>query len=356
MIAVEGPITVERYMALCLGHPTLGYYTTRDPFGASGDFTTAPEISQMFGELIGLWALSAWEAMGAPKRLSLVELGPGRGTLMSDLLRAARIRPDFRDALDVDLVETSPALRERQRQALAEHPRVAWRESFAEAPAGPAIVIANEFFDALPIRQFVRGEHGWCERLIGLGLGGGLAFALAPEPTGGLPENGRPGDILECARCASELTGEIARRLVRTGGAALIIDYGYEGPAFGDTLQALRAHVYADPLSTPGAADLTSHVDFARLAAAARAQGAGVHGPVSQGGFLRSLGIETRAAGLKVRATPVQAREIDAALARLIGPGPQGMGELFKVMCIAHPSLPAPPGFAPSPSHPRIAL
>jgi NADH dehydrogenase [ubiquinone] 1 alpha subcomplex assembly factor 7 len=347
IIAAEGPITVERYMALCLGHPVQGYYTSRDPFGVTGDFTTAPEISQMFGELIGLWALEVWAAMGAPERLQLVELGPGRGTLMADLLRAARLRPAFLAAAEVNLVETSPILRELQRGALAGAPvPMAWRERFAEVPGGPAIVIANEFFDALPVRQLVRTERGWCERLVGLGAEGELAFGLAPEPAMSLPSGGRPGDVLEWPRAALALMSEVAARLASQGGAALVIDYGYKAPAFGDTLQAVRRHAYADPLALPGLADLTAHVDFARLAAAARAQGVRVHGPVAQRAFLRALGIEQRALRLQSRAAPAQAANIGSALARLTGHGRDGMGELFKVLCAAHLGLSEPSGFA----------
>jgi NADH dehydrogenase [ubiquinone] 1 alpha subcomplex assembly factor 7 len=346
MIAAEGPISVERYMALCLAHPVHGYYASRDPLGAAGDFTTAPEISQMFGELIALWAIELWGLMGQPKRLRLVELGPGRGTLMSDLLRAARVRPGFLEAIEVDLIETSTILRERQKETLAgSSVRLAWRGRFSDVPKGPALVIANEFFDALPVWQFVRTERGWCERLVGLDADGELAFGLAPELTDGLPQAGRPGDVLEWPGAAIELMSEIAERLVAHGGAALVIDYGYQGPAFRDTLQAVRRHAFADPLAEPGAADLTVHVDFAKLAAAAKTRGAAVHGPVLQGAFLRALGIEARAARLKGRATPAQAAEIDSALARLTEPGPQGMGELFKAMCIAHPNLARIPGF-----------
>jgi NADH dehydrogenase [ubiquinone] 1 alpha subcomplex assembly factor 7 len=348
LIASEGPIPVERYVVLCLGHPVHGYYTSRDPFGATGDFTTAPEISQMFGEMIGLWALDMWSRMGEPRTLRLVELGPGRGTLMSDLLRAARIRPGFLDAIEIELVETSPALRARQEQFLAASAvPVTWCERLSEVPEGPALIIANEFFDALPVRQLVHTKRGWCERLVGLDAHGELAFGLAPEPASGLPHDGRAGDILEWPRAGLELMSEVAERLVSFGGAALIVDYGYEGPAFGDTLQAVKRHAYADPLAEPGAADLTVHVDFAKLAVSAKAKGGAVHGPVPQGAFLRALGIDARAARLKARATPAQAADIDAALARLTESGPRGMGELFKAMCVAHPDLAEIPGFAP---------
>jgi NADH dehydrogenase [ubiquinone] 1 alpha subcomplex assembly factor 7 len=351
IIAAEGPITVERYMALCLGHPVHGYYMGRDPFGAAGDFTTAPEISQMVGELIGLWTLEAWAGMREPRPVRLVELGPGRGTLMADLLRAARLRPAFVDAVEVDLVETSPVLRERQREKLAGAPvRIGWRERFSEVPDGPAIEIANEFFDALPARQFVRTDRGWCERLVGLSLDGELAFGLAPAPTQGLPPGGRAGDVLEWPGAALETVNAIAARLAALGGAALVIDYGYNGPGTGETFQAMKRHVHADPLATPGAADLTVHVDFAKLAAAAKTLGARIHGPVGQGAFLRALGIRERAARLQRRATPPQAAAIEQALVRLTDPGPRGMGDLFKVLCISHPHLRELPGFARAPN------
>ena len=345
LIAFEGPMTVERYMALCLGHPVYGYYRTRDPLGAQGDFTTAPEISQMFGELIGLWSAEVWRAMGEPSPVRLVELGPGRGTLMADALRAARVLPAFRSATAVHLVETSPALRARQEAALVPAgASVSWHGDLAEVPDGPAIVVANEFFDALPIRQFVGTERGWCERLVGLSEGG-LAFGLAPEPARDVPLPVRPGATLEWPAAGVALIGTLAARLAAQGGAALIIDYGHARSGFGDTLQAVRAHAYADPLADPGEADLTAHVDFAMLASAARSAGVTVHGPVLQGDFLRALGIDARAAAIRQRATPVQGDAIDAAVARLTGSGEGQMGELFKVLGLGAPDLPLLPGF-----------
>jgi NADH dehydrogenase [ubiquinone] 1 alpha subcomplex assembly factor 7 len=349
VIAAEGPISVERYMSLCLTHPAHGYYMTRDPFGAAGDFTTAPEISQMFGELIGLWAAELWRLMGAPSPVRLIELGPGRGTLMADLLRAVRIVPGFSDAVTVHLIETSPILRGRQQDKLSgSRMPIAWHEHFTDAPGGPAIVIANEFFDALPIAQFVRTERGWCERLIGLNPDGELAFGLAPEPDAALPVRGRIGEIFEWPALARKLTAAMTRALIKHGGAALIIDYGYCGPAFGDTLQAVKGHVFADPLAEPGEADLTSHVDFTTLGEVARDGGAAVHGPVAQGDFLRALGIETRAETLRARASPAQAEDIAGALQRLIGAGRGDMGTLFKALALTHPALTSVPGF-PSP-------
>lgn len=339
IIALEGPITVERYMALCLGHPVHGYYRSRDPFGAAGDFTTAPEISQVFGELVGLWAVETWRAMGAPDPVRLVELGPGRGTLMADLLRATRVAPPFRDALRIHLVETSPILRERQRETLSGFAApVSWHDAAAEVPCGPALVVANEFFDALPVRQFVGTERGWCERLVGLGAEG-LAFGLAPEPDRGIPLPVHPGAVLEWPATAMALADSLARRLASQGGAALVIDYGFTGPAFGDTLQAVKGHAYADPLAEPGKADLTVHVDFHRLAEAARRAGAAVHGPTTQGDFLRALGIDLRVETLTARATPAQAAALESARRRLTGEAPGHMGRLFKALGLADPAI-----------------
>jgi SAM-dependent MidA family methyltransferase len=338
LIALEGPLTVERYMGLCLQR----YYGSRDPLGRTGDFTTAPEISQMFGELLGLWAAATWQIMGCPGSFRLVELGPGRGTLMSDALRATARVPGFREAASVHLVETSLALRERQAAMLARAGAAAsWHSTFNEVPPGPAIVIANEFFDALPVRQFVRTERGWCERLVGLNKGR-LTFGLAADPEPGLPDTGRAGEVLEVAAAGTRVAEELAARLVREGGGALIVDYGYWGPGSGDTLQAVKRHAFADPLEDPGEADLTAHVDFAQLARGAATAGAAVYGPVPQGGFLAALGIQARAAALKTRASPAQAADIDAALHRLTAP--DAMGELFKVLAIADPKLQELPG------------
>ncbi|WP_371682037.1 class I SAM-dependent methyltransferase [Microvirga sp. 17 mud 1-3] len=348
LIALEGPITVERYMSLCLAH----YYATRDPLGSAGDFTTAPEISQMFGELIGLWMLETWHAMGRPGSLRLVELGPGRGTLMADLLRAGRLMPDFLAAASVHLVETSPALRERQKAALSTSGvPVSWHDRLEDVPEGPTLIVANEFFDALPVRQFIGTERGWCERLVGL-EGEALAFGLKPEPEASLGSPPRLGAMLEWPVAGLAVATGIARRLARQRGAALFIDYGYWGPAFADTLQAVKGHAYADPLADPGEADLTTHVDFHRIAQAAAGESLRIHGMATQGDFLESLGIAARAATLKRQASPAQAETIDHALQRLTGRGPQAMGELFKVLALSHPSLEAVPGLAPLPSIP----
>jgi SAM-dependent MidA family methyltransferase len=351
MIAIDGPMSVAAFMALCLGHPVHGYYTTRDPFGRGGDFITAPEVSQMFGELIGVWAAALWQAMGAPPRLVLAELGPGRGTLMADALRAARIVPAFRPALRIHLVETSPVLQRLQQERLAEcEPPIAWHRDVAELPDGPLIVIANEFFDALPVHQAVKAAGGWHERMIGIGPDGALAFALHPDPIPGfdaiVPAGlaGAPiGSLYEWR--SGEIVAALARRIVERGGTALAIDYGHRDSAVGDTLQAVGRHAFADPLATPGEVDLTAHVDFAAFARAATRAGARVHGPIPQGEFLRQLGIDARAAALRTAATPAQAADVDAALARLTGAGRGAMGDLFKAIAVADPKLGAVPGF-----------
>lgn len=351
LIAAEGPMPVSRYMALCLGHPVHGYYITRDPLGAEGDFTTSPEISQMFGELLGLWAVATWQQMGSPERVHLVELGPGRGTLMADALRAARLVPAFGEAVQVHLVETSPALRARQKAALAPlTPH--WHDRLEDVPPGPALVLANEFFDALPISQFVKGEQGWHERRVGLGPDGTLVFGMDPRPTPlaaalaqYIPGPYPVGAVLE--HLESGLPAVLARRLVEQGGAALIIDYGPARSGLGDTLQAVRAHRYADPLEAPGEADLTAHVDFSDLARRALAEGAAAYGPLTQGDFLMRLGIVQRAERLQQNTNASQRKAITAALARLAGRGEGEMGALFKVLCLCDRTNGPPPGFAP---------
>jgi NADH dehydrogenase [ubiquinone] 1 alpha subcomplex assembly factor 7 len=349
LIASEGPISVERYMALCLGHPRLGYYMTRDPFGREGDFTTAPEISQMFGELLGLWVAEVWTSMGRPSQFALVELGPGRGTLMADALRALKIVPECRAALSVHLVETSPVLRDIQQNTLAPSGLpVAWHDTFAHIPSGPVIVLANEFLDALPVRQFVRTESGWHERMVGLD-DDRLVFGLFAEPEPKLGRAGRPGDVIEIGEAALAVAREIAARLVAEGGAALCLDYGHARSGLGETLQAVRRHGFVDPLAEPGEADLTVHVDFAAVALAARAAGARVHGPTTQGAFLDALGIRARAAALARNAAPDVRTGIEAALARLTGSSDGQMGDLFKVLGFSHPALTALPALPAAP-------
>ncbi|MCJ2122229.1 class I SAM-dependent methyltransferase [Methylobacterium sp. J-077] len=343
LIRHGGPIGIDRYMALCLGHPVHGYYRTRDPLGAQGDFTTAPEISQMFGELIGAWTAYVHGRIGQPDPLVLVELGPGRGTLMEDALRALRaavpgaeVRPH--------LVETSPVLRAAQERALT-GTGATWHAGLETLPEGPAIVLANEFFDCLPVRQFERRATGWHERQVGLGPEGDLVFGLAPDATPGLDADGPEGALLSVPGVGLALMRQLARRLREAGGALLAIDYGHVRPGFGDTLQALSGHRFADPLAAPGAADLTHHVDFAALAKAAQAEGAVVQGPEAQRDFLLALGLNARAERLKTRATAAQAAAIDSAVHRLTDASRGGMGSLFKVLAVSGPALGPLPGF-----------
>lgn len=341
-IAATGPITIAEFMAECLMHPQHGYYATRDPFGAAGDFTTAPEISQMFGELVGLCLAQAWIDQGRPARIALAELGPGRGTLMADALRATRIVPGFHDALEVHLVETSPALRARQAQAV---PGAVWHDSIADLPDLPLFLVANEFLDALPIRQFVRDGAGWRERVVGL-ADGVLAFGLTPPgPVAALAHrlaDTADGTIVELCPALPAIAGEVGRRVATCGGAALFIDYG-GWQSRGDTLQALRRHAPVDPLAAPGEADLTAHVDFAALAAALAP--ARVSAMTPQGVFLERLGIAVRAERLAARLTGAARAAHVAALRRLTHP--DEMGHLFKVTGCVPADAPLPPGLAP---------
>ena len=351
-ITLAGPMPVWQFMALCLAHPEHGYYVTRDPLGRAGDFITAPEISQMFGELIGLWAAQVWQQMGAPENVRLVELGPGRGTMMADALRAARVAPEFRKALVVHFIEISPAFQQRQKQILTDvGVPVQWHRSFDEVPGGPLILLANEFLDAMPVHQAVKQINGWYERVVEIDNAGNLAFTVAAEPLRLfeqlLPRQIREppiGTIYEWRPDALPL--ELARRVMREGGAGLIIDYGHVASGSGETLQALGRHAYADLLSTPGEVDLTAHVDFDALSRAFDTMGVNVHGPLDQATFLRRLGIEKRAATLKSAiATPGKAKEVDAAVARLTATGATGMGTMFKVIAFSDPKLGVLPGF-----------
>lgn len=346
-----GPVTVAEYMKLVLAHPKHGYYPTRDPIGAAGDFITAPEISQMFGELIGLWCAHVWGLIGAPKRIVLIELGPGRGTLMADALRAVRkVAPGFADAAEIHLVETSPTLRDVQRERLSDAP-VFWQKSLSAAPREQAIIIGNEFLDALPVHQLVRTGDGWNEREICVERDGRLGFSVGAEhsPLGDLLDpvvaRAPKGSIAELSPKVRTMGRAIGKRVARYGGAALLIDYGHAVPGAGDTLQALRRHHRHMVLSEPGEADVTAHVDFAAFGAAAAHEGARIHGPVDQGLFLRRLGIVERAEKL-VRDADERARiEIDTGLRRLIEP--TKMGSLFKTIALGPPSIDHMPGFVP---------
>lgn len=341
-IALTGPISIAEFMAEALGHPRLGYYRRALPVGAAGDFTTAPEISQMFGELIGVWLAERWLAMGAPSSVQLIELGPGRGTLMADALRATRGVPGFHAALVLHLIETNAPLRAEQQRALGAFAPV-WHERFDAVPAGPALIVANEFFDALPVRQFLNTPQGWRERMVGLAPDGEtLVVALAPGATPyarylPVANEGAQAEIGEAGR---DLAAAIGERLLRDGGWALIVDYGYDTGA-GTSLQAVHGHRGAGILDRPGETDLSAHVDFAALAASARAP---AFGPIAQGDFLCRLGILQRADSLKVRASDSQRAAIDAALARLIDPGQ--MGTLFRVLAVGDGRSTAPAGFS----------
>jgi NADH dehydrogenase [ubiquinone] 1 alpha subcomplex assembly factor 7 len=350
-IKAGGPMPVGQYMSLCLTHPEHGYYVTRDPFGVGGDFITAPEISQMFGELIGLWAYSVWRQMGSPETVRLVELGPGRGSMMLDALRAVQVVPGFRAAIMVHFVEISPALEMRQRQAFAGvDVQVDWHRTLDEVPDGPTIILANEFFDAVPAQQAVMCADGWHERVVKIGDDNTLQFSNARDPIPLFDQMPPPsvreakiGDIFEWR--SDQIALELGRRVVRSNGAALVIDYGHRESAIGDTLQAVDSHDFADPLVAPGQVDLTAHVDFQALGQAAESIGARLHGPIEQGEFLRRLGIAARAEGLKKGASPSKAAEIDAAQDRLTSQERTGMGRLFKVIGFSHPQLGPLPGF-----------
>jgi SAM-dependent MidA family methyltransferase len=337
-----GPITVADYMAECLLHPVHGYYTTRDPFGVAGDFTTAPEISQMFGELVGLALAQAWMDQGAPSPFTLAELGPGRGTLMADILRATRGVPGFHGAARVTLVEVSPALRRTQHRTISQGHDLGlrWIEAVDDLPDQPLFLVANEFFDALPIHQHQFRNGSWHERLVGL-QDGRLAFGLAERGQGGA---GTPADrqrdeglVIEEGRIARLVMAQVRHRLHHHGGLALVIDYG-GWRSRGDTLQALRGHAFDDPLAHPGEADLTAHVDFEPLAAGQ------THSYTTQGEFLTRLGIDARAERLARGLSGAKLESHLAALRRLTHP--TQMGSLFKVLALTRAGAPQPPGFA----------
>ncbi|MEE2692029.1 MAG: SAM-dependent methyltransferase [Pseudomonadota bacterium] len=350
LIKANGPITVADFMADALGHPHEGYYMTGAPIGADGDFTTAPEVSQIFGELIGLWLVQSWIDMGEPPQVNLIELGPGRGVLMADILRAARVRPGFLKAADLWLVETSGRLRhEQQRRLRAVGAKPLWADEFTDAPEGPSLIVANEMFDCLPIRQFERLKAGWRERLVGVAPdGASLAFTHAKTPP--LPDIALPpaeetpeGAIFEICSPAEALAGDIAKALVEHGGRALIIDYGHLSSGLGDTLQAVRRHKFWPVLASPGKADITAHVNFEALARAAIEAGAAAWGALPQGVFLQRLGLQARLEKLCEGKSEIEAGTLRAG-ARRIADAEQ-MGEVFKAICISAPNLPPPAGF-----------
>ncbi len=343
-ISLQGPISIAEFMAEALGHPQHGYYMGKDPFGRTGDFITAPEISQMFGELIGLWCAEVWRLMGDPSAFNLIELGPGRGTLMQDALRAARVLPEFGEAASVHLIETSPVLRDMQAVTLGDH-HPAWHDDITRVPDGPLIVIANEFFDALPVHQFKRTGDGWRENVVTVD-GDRLVLTTSPAATPATAllagREAAAGAIAEVCPAAISIATAIAERLAEHGGAALAIDYGYAEPTGDATLQAVRRHERHDFLSDPGTADLTAHVNFRDLRDAAQPH-ATVYGPITQGDLLRSLGIEMRVEQLMQRASADQRHAIESACRRLIDPAE--MGTLFKALALCHRDMPAPPAF-----------
>jgi SAM-dependent MidA family methyltransferase len=351
-IAENGPMTVAEFMSEALLHPCYGYYAKQDPFGRQGDFITAPEVSQMFGEMIGLWAAHYWLSIGSPSPVSIIELGPGRGTLQADAQRAIKkALPDCWAAAEVHLVEASPALMEAQAKTLENQTSapLTWHQDLSNAPKGPFILLANEFLDALPIEQYEYDVGAWHQRRIGLAKDQTFEFQLGPAMGSpkALPETLKDepetGDIWETCTGSHEIVAGIAGRLRVDKGAALLIDYGHEVSGFGDTFQAIKNHAYASVLETPGDADLTAHVDFAALSSTALKVGACTTEIQTQASFLTALGIEARAEALKSAGTEDQAKQIDRDLNRLISPGQ--MGKLFKGMALYSPELPAPPGF-----------
>jgi NADH dehydrogenase [ubiquinone] 1 alpha subcomplex assembly factor 7 len=335
----SGPLTVERYMDLCLNDPEAGYYATRPRLGETGDFITAPHVSQMFGELIGLWAAETWAALGAPDRIILAEMGPGDGTMMGDVLRAARAVPAFAAAAEVWLAETSAPLREIQHARLGD--RAQWVGRLADLPAdAPIVLLANEVLDCLPIRQAVRAAGGWRERRVALDAAGSLVFAAGePADPPGAPDDAPERAVFEWSPAVEALGRDVGALVSRSGGAALFIDYGRDAAEAADTLQALLGHQKRPPLAEPGEADLTAHADFPAFLASARDAGAAVSRIATQGDFLRRLGVELRADAL-ARARPDRADVIVRQLRRLTSS--EGMGVLFKVAAVASPGL-APP-------------
>lgn len=339
LIEATGPISVADYMAMCLFDPQHGYYTTREPFGRDGDFITAPEISQMFGEIVGVWLVTAWRTLGSPMPVTIAEIGPGRGTLAKDMLRTIRrIAPDLHARADVALIETSPRLADIQRTTLgAEAARVTWHERVDTLPRQPLLIVGNELFDAVPIRQYVRTSQGWNERLVVLDDEGGLAFAAGLSTLDGdlLPpdaETAPPGAIVEVAPTRSAVMDAIATRITADGGAGLFVDYGHDRSAVGDTLQAMRGHAFDPVLAHPGEADLTAHVDFDALAREARRHGLET-GVLTQGDFLLRMGLLERAGRLGAGADGATQDRIRGEVERLAAP--EAMGTLFKALCIA---------------------
>lgn len=362
-IVQHGPMGLDEYMALCLGHPEFGYYMMRDPFGAAGDFTTAPEISQMFGEMVGAWLADVWIKMGSPSQFTLLEAGPGRGTLMADIMRSTKRVAGFHAAAHIHLMEMSPVLKAAQAQVLADYD-VVWIDGLGQLdPTRPVLIVGNEFLDALPVAQLEHRDGRWWERMVGLGEGDSLCLGLGdvdPAKLALLPPeilNARRDGIFETSREVNQFLKSVNNILLKQGGVALFVDYGHVISDFGETLQAMKSHKYVDIFDTPGSADLTAHVDFGNVARIAREGGMTVHGPVTQGAFLKNLGIEYRAQKLieglsgaeQQNASSVcgvnepQIEAIMSALNRLIDT--KQMGSLFKIIALSHDPEIIPAGF-----------
>jgi NADH dehydrogenase [ubiquinone] 1 alpha subcomplex assembly factor 7 len=359
-IKQTGPMSVASYMGWSLLDPTQGYYPTRDPLGVDGDFITAPEISQMFGELLGLWLLHAWKNMGSPNPVHLVEFGPGRGVMMSDILRTAKLDPEFIKALDLYLIETSSALEAKQAEQLGHSPvAVHWVQGLQDVPQGPVLIVANEYLDCLPIRQFImkdrfKGLEGWHERKVDLDpeTPDNLIFTVSSDPITtvdhifippDMPE-AKDGDLLEVNPGTHQVVEELSLCSQNAPCVALFIDYGPDETEFGDTFQALQKHVKTAPLETPGEADLTARVNFSALRYHAHEAGLQTVGPSPQGSFLSRMGIEVRAVSLS-KSSPKAKEKTARQLHRLTDA--DQMGQLFKVLCIQSPGLPEPLGFRP---------
>lgn len=334
-IAAHGPMDVGQFMSIALSHPEFGYYMKRDPFGRGGDFTTAPEVSQMFGEMIGVWCADVWMQMGSPKKFTLLECGPGRGTLMADILRATNGVDGFRDAVDVHLLEISPVLKQKQIETLDDF-EVTHHETLEDVPNAPLIVVANEFLDALPFRQFAKLKSGWAERVVTEDF----KFGLKPAINSFIPkefQSAKEGEIFESAPARVSFVKNVSELLRKNTGVALFIDYGHAKSGLGDTFQAIHKHKYAGVLEHIGDADLTSHVDFEALKQAADIN---VYGPVEQGAFLKDMGIEIRA---QILASKTEPTDVLNALKRLTDSSQ--MGSLFKVMGLSHGDAVTPSGF-----------
>lgn len=347
LIRTAGPISVSDYMALCLFDPEHGYYTTRQPFGHGGDFITAPEISQMFGELVGAWIVSVWRDLGEPRGMLLAEIGPGRGTLMKDVLRTlSQVAPALLAGASVHMVEASPRLAAVQREALRSSPaEIHWHQALAGLPDGPLLIVGNELFDAIPVHQYVRTPQGWRERCVAADETGALSFVhgaggIDPSLLPPAAADAAEGAIFEASPARSSLMQHIAERIADHSGAALFFDYGHLEPGLGDTLQAVLDHRYDDALANPGRADITSHVDFAALAATVRGAGLIPH-LAAQGDFLLRMGLLERAGRLGADASAATRQDLGEAVERLAGP--DKMGNLFKVLAFSSASRPPAP-------------